>query len=236
MIVSYFSGGVSSAVATKMVVDDLDRIVYTHIDDHHPDTMRFVRDCEEWFGKQVELMQSPLKSVDNTCRFQSFIHHPGRGACCTKHLKREVRKAFERKHQGAMQIVWGLDCTEEERCERIRQSMPDHKHLFPLVDERINKSEAHRILKASGIKRPAMYVMGYHNNNCIGCVKGGMGYWNKIRVDFPNVFESRAVLERDIGFPILGKGIWLDELDPDRGRHAGPICGDCGIMCEMMAI
>ena len=37
--------------------------------------------------------------------------------------------------------------------------------------------------------RPLMYDLGYPNNNCIGCVKGGMGYWNHIRKDFPEVFE-----------------------------------------------
>ena len=46
-----------------------------------------------------------------------------------------------------------------------------------------------------------MYDMGYPNNNCIGCVKGGMGYWNHIRKDFPEVFDSRAKLEReDFGY------------------------------------
>jgi hypothetical protein len=114
--------------------------------------------------------------------------------------------------------------------------MPGQEHLFPLVDQKISKSEAHQILTASGIKRPVMYDLGYHNNNCIGCVKGGIGYWNKIRIDFPDVFASRSKLERDIGFPILGKGVWLDELDPDRGRHGPPICSDCGIMCELIQL
>ena len=112
--------------------------------------------------------------------------------------------------------------------------MRECEHCFPLVDRGITKSMAHQILREAGIRRPAMYELGYHNNNCIGCVKGGMGYWNKIRVDFPEVFVSRAKLERDIGFSIIGKGIWLDELDPQRGRHADPICDDCGIMCELI--
>ena len=43
--VSWFSAGVSSAVATKLAIDDIDQIIYTHIDDQHPDTMRFVKDC-----------------------------------------------------------------------------------------------------------------------------------------------------------------------------------------------
>lgn len=236
LTVSYFSSGVSSAVATKLVIGEVDRVMYTHIDDQHPDTMRFVRECEAWFGKPVEVMQSPLKSVDNACRYNSFIKDRNGGAVCTKHLKRNVRKEFERDNAGKLRIVWGLDCNEEKRCDRIRQSMPDHEHLFPLVDRQLTKAEAHQILVASGLSRPVMYDLGYHNNNCVGCVKGGMGYWNKIRVDFPEVFQARAELERAIGFPIIKKGIWLDELAPDRGRHEGPICGECGIMCEMMAL
>ena len=76
-----------------------------------------------------------------------------------------------------------------------------------------------------------MYDLGYTNNNCIGCVKGGMGYWNKIRKEFPEVFSSRAKLERDIGHSCI-KGVFLDELDPNRGRN-DEVIPDCGIMCEI---
>ena len=61
LTVSWFSAGVSSAVATKLEIDRIDRIIYTHIDDQHPDTMRFVKDCEQWFGKEVEILQSIIK-------------------------------------------------------------------------------------------------------------------------------------------------------------------------------
>jgi hypothetical protein len=234
LTVSYFSGGVSSAVATKLVIGEVDRIIYTHIDDQHPDTLRFIKDCEEWFGKTVEIMQSHLRTVDEACRYASFIRGP-HGACCTRILKRDVRKKFERENKGKMRIVWGLGPDEMSRVDLLLDSMPKHEHVFPLVDHRIHKAHAHEILKASGIRRPAMYEMGYHNNNCIGCVKGGMGYWNKIRVDFPAVFHSRIGLERIIGASIL-KDTTLDRLDPKAGRHEGPIIDDCGIMCELMSI
>jgi hypothetical protein len=87
-----------------------------------------------------------------------------------------------------------------------------------------------------GIKRPVMYDMGYQNNNCIVCLKGGMGYWNKIRVDFPDVFESRAKREREIGFSILkdkNGSIYLDELDPTRGKYEEEIQEECGIFCQL---
>jgi hypothetical protein len=235
LTVSYFSAGVSSAVATKLAIKEIDRIMYTHIDDQHPDSMRFVKDCEAWFGKPVEIWQSPLKSVDGACRYARFIASP-KGAACTKRLKRLLRKQFEYENEGRMRIIWGLDCSKKERKRAwdITQNMPYHQHWFPLIDDKITKSKAHRILKASGIKRPTMYDLGYHNNNCIGCVKGGMGYWNHIRVDFPEVFASRAKLERDIGHSICD--VYLDELDPERGRHAPPIVEDCGLFCETMMI
>ncbi len=55
------------------------------------------------------------------------------------------------------------------------------------------------MIERAGIELPAMYKLGYRNNNCIGCPKGGMGYWNKIRVDFPEVFERMAALQRELG-------------------------------------
>ena len=236
LTVSYFSAGVSSSVATKLAIDQIDRIFYTHIDDQHPDTMRFVKDCEKWFGKPVEIWQSPyFKTVDEVCRWKQFLKNRNQGAPCTAKLKRDVRKQFEYEQGENLCIVWGMDCQEADRAKKIEKYMPEQKHLFPLIDQKITKEEAHRIMTASGIKRPAMYDLGYHNNNCIGCIKGGMGYWNKIRIDFPDVFANRAKLERDIGFPIT-QGVFLDELDPTRGRHDPPITGDCGILCEIMAL
>ena len=77
-----------------------------------------------------------------------------------------------------------------------------------------------------------MYEIGYRNNNCIGCVKGGMGYWNRIRKDFPEVFEARAKLEREIGASCI-KGVFLDELDPDRGKLEEEVMEDCNIICQI---
>lgn len=240
MVVSWFSSGVSSAVATKMAINDLgvDEIIYTHIDDQHPDTMRFVKDCEEWFGKKITVIQSHHKSVANACLSaggRGYINGPG-GAACTRMLKRRVRREWELEHAHiGLSYVWGIDCTESHRCERLRDSMPDQDHIFPLVEKSISKEHAHQILSASGIKRPAMYDLGYRNNNCIGCVKGGMGYWNKIRRDFPEVFAARSAMERQIGATCI-KGVYLDELDQSAGREDGPVCDDCGIFCEIMGI
>lgn len=237
--VAWFSAGVSSAVATRLAINDIDEVFYIHIDDQHPDTMRFVLECEEWFGKPITILQSDYKSVANAVKSaggRGYVNGPA-GAACTRFLKKRVRKEWEQRHieLHPLSYVWGMDANEVQRANRIRETMIEFNHSFPLIDRGINKDEAHKILNASGIKRPAMYELGYHNNNCIGCVKGGMGYWNKIRVDFPDVFASRARLEREVGASCI-KGVYLDELDPERGRHGGPIVDDCGIMCESQAL
>ena len=235
MMVSWFSAGVSSAVATKLLADEIDQLIYNHIDDQHPDTLRFKDECGRWFGKEVKTLRSDrVKNVEQAVlMFPS--HGIGRFCPCTRLLKTMVRKQWEREQEQEdveLTYVWGLDSSEAGRAERICDAMPKQKHRFPLIEGDITKDHAHRILTASGIARPMMYELGYHNNNCIGCVKGGMGYWNKIRVDFPDVFAERAALERRIGKSCIN-GVFLDELDPERGRHEGPIVADCGIFCEL---
>ena len=59
-----------------------------------------------------------------------------------------------------------------------------------------------------------------------------MGYWNKIRIDFPEVFERRAKQERLLNNSCIN-GVFLDELDPHRGRLQNEIMEDCGISCEL---
>jgi hypothetical protein len=236
--VAWFSAGVSSAVATRLAIGEIDEVIYVHIDDQHPDTLRFVKDCEAWFGEAITILQSPYRTVEAAvlqAGGRGYINGP-HGAACTRWLKKRVRQTWEADHAGVhLRYYWGMDATEVNRADRIRETMIDVDHSFPLIERGIGKAEAHEILRASGIRRPAMYEMGYRNNNCVGCVKGGMGYWNEIRRDFPDVFAARARLERQVGASCI-KGTYLDELQPDAGRHEGPIMDDCGIMCELQSL
>jgi len=228
MKVCWFSAGVSSFIAAYLIKNTLDKILYCHIEDQHADTLRFLDDCEKIFDKKIELLQSPYKSVSNVIKTFRFINSRY-GAKCTQILKKRVRKEWE---QGKINLtyVWGYDCEEKHRAEQIQEIDPYHKHEFPLIERGLTKTDCHGICRELGIKRPAMYDLGYRNNNCIGCVKGGMGYWNKIRVDFPEVFAERARQEREIGHTCI-KNIYLDELDPNRGKIENEIMEDCSIMC-----
>lgn len=229
MKVCWISAGVSSFIAA--LLSKPDRVIYIDIDDQHPDSMRFVKDCEKALGKEIEILKSPYGSVDNACRAFSFIAS-AYGAKCTDVLKKRVRKEWEARQTEPLTYVWGFDCTETGRAERLIDAMPNFEHEFPLIDRNLEKKEAHAICENAEVKRPIMYDLGYSNNNCIGCVKGGMGYWNKIRIDFPDVFESRAKLERLIGHSCI-KGVFLDELGPERGRISEEILPECGMFCMM---
>jgi len=59
MLVSWFSAGVSSFIAAYIEKNNLDKIIYTHIEDQHEDTIRFLKDCEKVLGKEIEILQSP---------------------------------------------------------------------------------------------------------------------------------------------------------------------------------
>jgi 3'-phosphoadenosine 5'-phosphosulfate sulfotransferase (PAPS reductase)/FAD synthetase len=231
--VSWFSAGVSSAVATKLALNKYGdiKIIYTHIDDQHPDTLRFLKDCEKWFNAEVEILKSELKTVNNACRKASFINSP-HGASCSRLLKKRVRKEWEIENGENNIYIWGMDFSEKEknRAKRLVEVMPDNKHIFPLIDAQLTKQDAHGMIEKAGIKRPVMYDMGYPNNNCIGCLKGGMGYWNKIRNDFPDVFQNRIELEEIIGGRIF-KEFDLKDLPENVGRLQPIIVPDCGLFC-----
>lgn len=230
--VCWLSAGISSFVAGYLA-KDVDEWIYIDIADQHPDSLRFIHDVEKIIGKKVTILKSSeFNCVEDVVRKYRFISSP-HGAPCTGMLKKAVRKKWENEHlQYHLTYVWGMDASETHRAESIVANFPEFDHSFPLIEGGLSKQDCHAFADRLGIKRPAMYDMGYNNNNCIGCVKGGMGYWNKIRKDFPEVFAARAKLERDIGHSCIN-GVFLDELDPNRGRMSDEIMQDCGIMCYL---
>lgn len=239
MKICWISAGVSSFIAGWLARETVDEYIYIDIADQHPDSMRFIKDCEKALGKPIQVLRSKqYRCVEDCIRVFGAVRNVRKYFYpCTNWLKKRVRKEWEETHKGEkITYVWGMDMNEQHRADRLAEGMPEFEHEFPLLEHQLTKAEAHGILANLGIKRPIMYDMGYSNNNCVGCVRGGIGYWNKIRVDFPDVFASRARMERDIGNTILhdkNGQIWLDELDPARGKMADEIMGECDIFCMM---
>lgn len=236
-VVCHFSCGAASAVATKLAIEkygkDAVTIVNIHIAEEHPDNQRFLKDCEKWFGKEIQIIKDTKfnASIYEVFRRSRFIRSP-MGAPCTTRLKRMIRAQFSRPDDIN---IYGFTVDEKQRADDFEDRNPDIQCDFTLIESGFNKADCLGFLELVGIELPVMYRLGYNNNNCIGCVKGGMGYWNKIRKDFPDVFFRMSQLEREIGHSILKDkigSVYLDELSPDRGRIEDEPDIECSFICR----
>ena len=235
--ISWFSCGAASAVATKLAIAESKtpvEVVYCHIKEEHPDNLRFMQDCEQWFGQSIKVIQNEKYngSIYEVFTKRKYIVGVA-GAPCTTYLKKDMRKQFEKPNDIQ---VFGYTAAEQDRVDRFIDANNDVKLWSILIDKGLKKSDCLAMLSNAGIELPAMYKLGYHNNNCIGCVKGGLGYWNKIRNDFPEHFERMATLEKTIGAKILkskGERIWLSDLPVGAGDYPKEQEIECGIFCYM---
>ena len=233
--IAWFSCGAASAVATKLALAETPlEIVYCHVQEEHPDNMRFKDDCEKWFGQEIKVIRNEKYNGSIYEVFEKTRYIVGvAGAPCTRLLKKEMRKEFERP--GDRQ-VFGYTVEEQDRVDRFIDANNDVNLWSILIDKGLTKQDCLAILQRAGIKLPVMYKLGYQNNNCIGCVKGGLGYWNKIRVDFPDQFNRMAEMEKKINAKILkhnGERIWLTDLPKDAGDYPTEQAIECGIFCQM---
>ena len=239
-VVCWFSCGAASAVAPKLTLehfkDDPDHevvVVRNVVREEHPDNDRFAKDCEEWFGVPIintinEQFDVSSSNVFLKRKYMSGIY----GAPCTMLLKKQVRKNFER-HDDIH--FFGFTVDEENRLERLYDNNNSLRTFDILIDKKLTHADCLGILKKEGIEIPEMYKLGYKNNNCFGCVKGGGGYWNKIRKDFPEEFEKACKVSRQLGSRLIkvkGKRIFLDELPEGFGRYSTETEIQCGILCE----
>lgn len=63
-----------------------------------------------------------------------------------------------------------------------------------------------------------------------------MGYWNKIRKDFPDVFKATSELEIKTGHTVLkenGQQLYLKDLPTDKGNQNDLEIPDCGLFCDV---
>tara|TARA_R110000796_G_scaffold167313_3_gene284210 strand:+ start:10900 stop:11709 length:810 start_codon:yes stop_codon:yes gene_type:complete len=248
-IVVWFSCGAASAVCADIAIRKYRGkvpIVLAYTDPgtysegeigEHPDNKRFLADCERWLDHPVTIMKSekyenPM-DVFNKRRYIVGVA----GAPCTTELKKRLREGFQ--DVGDLQ-VFGFTSEEAKRADRFRGNNPEVTLWTPLIEKMITKADTLAYLRDAGIEIPILYKKGYRNNNCIGCVKGQSGYWNKIRVDYPDIFEATAKMERDIGAAICKRyegdkriTVYLDELPPDAGNYAAEPDIECGLLCQI---
>ena len=253
----WFSCGAASAVAAKLAVEEFgdDNLEICYCDTlkwEHPDNTRFLKAVEAWIGRPIKLLKTSNPAyLDEQGRPDIYrvFDETGwlvgpRGARCTTELKRNVRRDYQQPddvHIFGLTVDETMPLCGNHTRDRVARFTAQNSGVdcdWILVRHGITKAACYEILKAAGITLPAMYRLGYTNNNCIGCVKGYAGYWNKIRKDFPDVFAKMAAQERKMGVSICrvsinGKPtrVFLDQLPPDVGNYGQEPDIECGVLC-----
>ena len=242
-LVIWFSCGAASAVACKIALNDeelisqFDEVVvaYCKVQEEHPDNDRFLEECQRWFNHPIQVLMHEGYNGSIYSVFEKNYMRTPAGSPCTRALKKQVRGNFQQDNDVQ---VFGFTVEEEKRARDFERNNPNVDCEWVLIDKGITKENCLAMVERAGIELPVMYKLGYEHNNCVGCVKGGMGYWNKIRKDFPEAFKRMADFEKRKGYTVLkepktGEPLYLHDLDPNRGRFADEPKIECGIQCEL---
>lgn len=236
-LISWFSCGAASAVNTKENIRlyGVERVVPVYCNtlaSEHPDNQRFMDECANWFGIPVTIISSStFETVDDV--FEKTRYMSGvKGARCTTEMKKVPRLKWA--HPDDVHS-FGFTSNEKARIVQFERRNPELHLLWTLRFLGLTKGDCFKALYKAGIALPAMYGLGYRNNNCLGCVKSSSpGYWAKVRKDFPDVFKRRCEQSRAIGVRLVEihhhERIFLDELPnedfPYKGENisCGPDC------------
>lgn len=256
--ICWYSCGAASAVTAKWLLDNHDEpVTIAYCDtsiNEHTDNERFLSDCEQWFSQRVLRLRSRRfwsMRIEDVWLHERGLKFVG-GAPCTKHLKRHVRREYQRTGDVHM---FGFTADESHRLDDFRAMNPDLLVDAPLVDAGITKADCYKIIDSAGIALPELYKLGFNNNNCMrrfACVKGGKGYWNHVRIQNPAAFENTAKMQRildvafwkskgsvpdtqmSLGAVAPGDGrLFLDQLPENAGRHDPPQEIECGVGCDV---
>ena len=241
-VVSWFSCGAASAVATKLAISAQEAtitVVYCEVKEEHPDNKRFLKDCEKWFGQEIIILGNDeyKRSIDEVFWRRRYLSGVA-GAPCTLLLKKEVRKQFEQPNDIQ---VFGYTTEEQSRVDRFIDANNDVDIETPLIDKGLTKQDCLAMIENAKIELPTMYKLGYKNNNCCGCVKAqSPAYWKKIKIDFPKRFKIITGLEMITGARICkytkdGEDfrVPLTELHEHIKPMDDTVDIQCGIFCQM---
>ena len=229
----WFSCGSASFACLWMLRNEPNLVVaYCDTGSEHPDNVRFFQQTEKHFGIEINILKNDkYRDHFDVCQKLRYLNGAS-GARCTVELKKVLRFKFEQPDDVQ---IFGYTIDEKHRAERLTKAYPEINARFPLIEQGWDKQKCIDLINRLGIEIPAMYRLGYNNNNCIGCVKGGAGYWNKIRKDFPDHFNRMAQIEREVGHSCI-KNKFLDELKEEDGRDVKSFEMSCDFVCQSMDI
>lgn len=232
-VVSHFSCGAASAVATKL--SNPDEIWYAETGAEDGDNLRFLEDCEQWFGRPVRRLHSEKYSSTRDCWEKRRYIGGVAGAPCTSELK--IAPRLREQRPGDIHVFgYTADSNDVRRASALRENFPDLITSYPLIERGITKRACLAMIERAGIAPPRVYAMGFANANCIPCCKAqSPAYWALVRREFPREFKRMADLSRDLGVTLLrigGERAHLDALPEDQPTTE-PLAPECDMLCHL---
>lgn len=241
-IVCHYSCGAASAVMCKLILAQHPPenvfILNAFVKEEHEDNRRFLKDCEKWFAHPIIVLRDTKydASAQRVWIQKRFLANGQWGAPCSGALKRDVLEAWCAPSDTH---VIGYTTEEQDRVDQWIDANNGKSFLTPLIDANLSHDDCLGMVERAGLVLPLMYRLGYNNANCIGCCKGGEGYWNKIRRDFPATFAQVVTIQEFLGEGsyifrdrVTGVRYGLRDLPPEKGRHNESL-PSCSFFCAL---
>lgn len=204
-VIAWWSGGITSAVACHIAIElfgsENMRVVFIDTKNEDEDTYRFKGDCETWYGLPIETISNEKYQNIEEVWYSFLSLNVAHGAICSTELKRCVRELFQKSNPYSYQVFgYEFEAKEMKRAISMKKNYPEAMPIFPLLMYGIDKKVSIEMALEYGIDPPRAYRFGLNNNNCLkrGCVQGGIGYWQKMKTDFPEKFDRMAQVEHDL--------------------------------------
>jgi hypothetical protein len=128
------------------------------------------------------------------------------------------------------------DGPDVTRAKRLRETYFEMEIRTPLIDRGLTKEACLAMIERAGIALPVMYGLGFHNNNCIPCVKAtSPNYWSNVRKHFPETFDRMSALSRELDVTLCrinDERRFIDEIPAD-WPTTDAITPSCDFMCHI---
>lgn len=218
-----FSGGRSSAVMTRLCLDEYPskypgieiQVVFSNTGCEHPKTLDFVRDCDLYWDFNTTWLEgvvNPEKGVGTSFRVVNYetasrnsepmealidkygIPHVGKPICSAE-LKRTCIDKY-RKHTGFNKGYIAIGIRADE-IDRISIKADERKIIYPLIDKGITKQKVNAIMRSApfDLELPDSAIYG----NCLWCFKKSIRKLLTLAKQDPSIFDFPARMEEKHG-------------------------------------